>query len=457
CSSRPCRGPRRPGSPARAGRYYCFQRCGGQPPPASKFQHLSFPRSKPVPRSRRPCVLHCQYEHTGQHSQHSRHSHHSSAMTFEPPAKKKCLGVDCDNDAGSLQCPTCLKLGVKDSFFCSQGCFKKSWGTHKTMHKMQSNILHHVISPKEISSDAATGYYNPFPSFPFAGLLRPVYPLSEHRTLPSTIPHPVWWQDGNPRYSRSLTNRNKIEILDAKGQEAMRKSCRLARESYPSPLNYNHFPKSCCTSVNEVICHGIPDQRVLLDGDILNIDISIYHEGFHADLNETYYIGDKAKADPENVRVVEAARECLEEAIKSVKPGVLIREFGNIIEKHAKKKNCSVIRTYCGHGINRLFHCAPNVPHYAKNKAVGECKPGMTFTIEPMVALGKYRDITWPDNWTSTTIDGKRTAQFEHTLLVTEDGVEILTARQENSPGGPVAMPGSETANGETTAMASTS
>ncbi|KAL6863176.1 Methionine aminopeptidase 1 [Amphichorda felina] len=346
----------------------------------------------------------------------------ANTMTSEPPAKKKCLGVDCENDAGSLQCPTCLKLGIKDSFFCSQDCFKKNW----------------------------------------------------HRTLPKSIPHPVWWEDGNPKYSRSLVNRNKIEILDAKGQEAMRKSCKLAREildiaaaaakpgvttdyidkivheaciarnSYPSPLNYNHFPKSCCTSVNEVICHGIPDQRVLLDGDILNIDISIYHEGYHADLNETYYIGDKAKADPDNVRVVEAARECLEEAIKAVKPGVLIREFGNIIEKHAKQKNCSVIRTYCGHGINKLFHCPPNVPHYAKNKAVGECKPGMTFTIEPMVALGKYRDVTWPDNWTSTTIDGKRTAQFEHTLLVTEDGVEILTARREDSPGGPIHMPATE-------------
>jgi methionyl aminopeptidase len=140
--------------------------------------------------------------------------------------------------------------------------------------------------------------------------------------------------------------------------------------------------------------------------------VSLYHEGYHADLNETYYIGDKAKADPECVRVVEAARECLDEAIKAVKPGVLIREFGNIIEKHAKKKNCSVIRTYCGHGVNTLFHCPPNVPHYAKNKTVGECKPGMTFTIEPMIALGKYRDVTWPDNWTSTTIDGKLTAQF---------------------------------------------
>ena len=183
-------------------------------------------------------------------------------------------------------------------------------------------------------------------------------------------------------------------------------------KSYPSPLNYNHFPKSVCTSVNEVICHGIPDKRVLLDGDIVNLDVTLYHEGYHGDLNETYYVGDRAKADPDTVRVTETARECLEEAIKLVKPGTLFREFGNVIEAHAKARNCSVIRTYVGHGINSVFHCPPNIPHYAKNKAVGECKPGMTFTIEPMIALGKYRDVTWPDNWTSTTIDGKKTAQF---------------------------------------------
>lgn len=167
-----------------------------------------------------------------------------------------------------------------------------------------------------------------------------------------------------------------------------------------------------------MICHGIPDQRVLLDGDILNIDVTLYYKGFHGDLNETYYIGDKAKADPDTVRVVECARECLDKAIAAVKPGVLIREFGNIIEKHAKAQRCSVIRSYCGHGINSVFHCPPNVPHYAKNKAVGECKPGMTFTIEPMIALGSYRDVTWPDNWTSTTIDGKLTAQFGTWLFI---------------------------------------
>ena len=125
------------------------------------------------------------------------------------------------------------------------------------------------------------------------------------------------------------------------------------------------------------------------------------------------------------------------------------REPGNIIEKHAKSQNCSVIKTYCGHGVHELFHTAPNVPHYAKNKAVGTAKPGMAFTIEPMIALGSHRDKTWPDDWTSVTVDGRLTAQFEHTLLVTEGGVEVLTARVEGSPGGPVEMPESG-AKGET-------
>jgi len=179
----------------------------------------------------------------------------------------------------------------------------------------------------------------------------------------------------------------------------------------------------------------------LEDGDILNIDISVYHGGFHSDLNETYYIGPKATQNPDNVRVVEAARDCLDAAIALVKPGALFRDYGNVIEKTAKERNCAVVKTYCGHGVNQLFHGAPNIPHYAKNKAVGEAKPGMTFTIEPMITLGSHKDKTWPDDWTSVTVDGLRTAQFEHTLLVTEDGVEILTARQANSPGGKVEMP----------------
>lgn len=154
---------------------------------------------------------------------------------------------------------------------------------------------------------------------------------------------------------------------------------------------------------------------MLEDGDILNIDVTLYHNGFHGDINETYYIGEKALADADSIRVVETARDTLDEAIKIVKPGMLFRDPGNVIEKLAKQRNCSVIKTYCGHGINQLFHCPPNVPHYAKNKAVGTAKPGMCFTIEPMIALGTHRDKTWPDDWTSATQDGKRTAQFGKT------------------------------------------
>ncbi|KIW07075.1 methionine aminopeptidase, type I, variant 1 [Verruconis gallopava] len=394
--------------------------------------------------------------HRADKSRSTRQEHKESNMGDDSvPAQRICLGADCKNEATTLQCPTCQKQG-KDSFFCSQDCFKKNWSEHKKEHKTQ------------------TGHYNPFPTFAYTGPLRPVYPLSPRRHVPAKIRHPDYARDGIPRSEQNLIGRRNIAILNEKEQEAMRKVCRLAREvldiaaaaakpgvttdyideivhkacierdSYPSPLNYCHFPKSVCTSVNEVICHGIPDQYVLQDGDILNIDVTLYHGGFHGDLNETYYIGDKALADPDSVRVVECSRQCLDEAIKLVKPGMLFREPGNVIEKHAKTLDCSVIKTYCGHGINQLFHCAPNIPHYAKNKAVGTAKAGMCFTIEPMIALGTWKDKTWPDDWTSVTQDGKRTAQFEHTLLVTEDGVEVLTARKADSPGGPVPIPKAE-------------
>ena len=192
---------------------------------------------------------------------------------------------------------------------------------------------------------------------------------------------------------------------------------------------------------------------MLVDGDILNIDVSVYHGGYHGDINETYYIGDKARADPDAVRLVETTRECLAQAIATIKPGLPLRSFGDVIEKHASSRGCSVIRTYCGHGIDQRFHCAPNVPHYAKNKAVGEAKPGMCFTIEPMITLGTHKDKTWPDDWTSVTTDGSKTAQFEHTLLVTEDGVEVLTARFADSPGGKVPMP--KATNGDAPAATS--
>jgi len=190
-------------------------------------------------------------------------------------------------------------------------------------------------------------------------------------------------------------------------------------------LNYRRFPKSVCTSINEVICHGIPDQRKLQEGDIINIDVSLYYDGYHGDVNATYPVG---KIDEDSERLIRTTRESIDESIKICKPGALFRDIGKVIEPIARVNGCAVVRTYTGHGINDLFHPAPNIPHYAKNKAVGTMKPGMAFTIEPMLNLGQnWGDVHWPDNWTATTVDGKRSAQFEETLLITETGVEILT------------------------------
>jgi len=152
--------------------------------------------------------------------------------------------------------------------------------------------------------------------------------------------------------------------------------------------------------------------------------VTCYFGGFHGDVNATYLVGN---VDEDARKLVTNAKECLEKAIETVKPGALYRDIGKTIEAHARSAGFSVVRTYCGHGINKLFHCAPNVPHYARNKAIGACKPGHVFTIEPMINEGVWSDKTWPDKWTAATSDGKRSAQFEHTLLVTEDGVEILT------------------------------
>jgi len=204
----------------------------------------------------------------------------------------------------------------------------------------------------------------------------------------------------------------------------------IARNAYPSPLNYRGFKKSCCTSVNEIVCHGIPDLRPLQDGDIVNVDVSVYFNGYHSDLNETFLIGN---VDENGKLLVQTTYESLNKAIEIIKPGVLYRELGEVISRHVHKQGFSVIREFVGHGVGKLFHCAPNVPHYAKNKAVGTMKAGHVFTIEPMINEGTYRAFIWPDSWTCSTEDGKRSAQFEHTLLVTETGCEVLTARTKGS------------------------
>lgn len=196
-------------------------------------------------------------------------------------------------------------------------------------------------------------------------------------------------------------------------------------------LSFFFFFVLFSSSVNEIICHGIPDCRVLEEGDIVNVDISVFKNGFHGDLNETFCVG---QVDQKSKDLIKSTYDALHAAIAQVRPGTFFRDFGDVITKVTGKAGLSVVRSYCGHGIGSVFHTSPSIPHYARNKAVGQCKPGMVFSIEPMVNMGTWKDVTWPDDWTSATADGKRSAQFEHTLLVTEKGVEILTARTKDSP-----------------------
>ncbi|KAK5983895.1 Methionine aminopeptidase [Trichostrongylus colubriformis] len=358
--------------------------------------------------------------------------------------ERRCEGVECGKPA-KLRCPTCIKLGLKDSYFCDQVCFKANWATHKNQHT---------------DPDAP---YNPWPNYKFTGSLRPAR-VTPRRAVPQSIPRPDYalHPQGVSFEERQAKKNREVKILDDEEKEGLRVACRLGREvlneaakactpgvttdeidrvvheacierdCYPSPLGYYNFPKSCCTSVNEVICHGIPDLRVLENGDLCNVDVTVYHRGFHGDLNETFLVGDAV--DEESRNLVRVTYECLQQAIAIVRPGVKFREIGNVIQKHASANGFSVVKAYCGHGIHRLFHTAPNVPHYAKNTATGVMKAGNSFTIEPMINAGSYHDDRWPDDWTAVTTDGKRSAQFEQTLLVTENGCDVLTAREGNRP-----------------------
>jgi methionyl aminopeptidase len=198
----------------------------------------------------------------------------------------------------------------------------------------------------------------------------------------------------------------------------------IERGAYPSPLNYRHFPKSVCTSVNEVICHGIPDSRALRDGDIVNIDVTLFMNGVHGDTNATFFVGD---VDPESRRLVRVTEECMWRGIEAVHPGRPVNDIGRAIQDHAKRNRFEVIRAFIGHGIGEQFHTDLQILHYYDANATTVMRPGMTFTIEPMISAGTWKHQIWDDGWTAVTPDGKRVAQFEHTILVTDDGADVLT------------------------------
>ncbi|HKA03898.1 MAG TPA: type I methionyl aminopeptidase, partial [Acidimicrobiales bacterium] len=194
--------------------------------------------------------------------------------------------------------------------------------------------------------------------------------------------------------------------------------------AYPSTLGYRGFPKSCCVSLNEVICHGIPDSTVIEDGDIVNIDVTAFIGGVHGDTDATFCVGNVSE---EARLLVERTREAMMRGIRAVAPGRPINAIGRVIEAYAKRFGYGVVRDFTGHGIGEAFHSGLYVPHYDNPSLTTVMQPGMTFTVEPMITLGTYEYEVWRDGWTVVTKDRRWTAQFEHTIVVTEDGYEILT------------------------------
>ncbi|XP_014476734.1 PREDICTED: methionine aminopeptidase 1D, mitochondrial isoform X2 [Dinoponera quadriceps] len=272
--------------------------------------------------------------------------------------------------------------------------------------------------------------------------------VSEKADVPVYIPQPSYSQTSVPKDGPEIP-----EIKDAYQIECMRDSCKLAsyilhqvnplikpgittdsldkqvhdmiigNGAYPSPLNYRGFPKSICTSVNNVACHGIPDNRPLQDGDILNVDITVYLNGYHGDCSAMFQVGE---VDSEGKRLIAITKLCLKEAVRICKPNEHLYNIGNVIEEIADKHNLNVIPVCLGHGIGTYFHGAPDIFHFA-NDYSGRMQSGMTFTIEPILSQGSTQLEILEDGWTACTVDNSRTAQFEHTILITDDGHEVLT------------------------------
>jgi methionyl aminopeptidase len=273
--------------------------------------------------------------------------------------------------------------------------------------------------------------------------------VSPMRAVPSRIPRPEYvGRPGPAPYTRGdLYTPEEIELIRASGRiaaqaiervgEAVRPGVTteeldaigheflIAHDAYPSTLGYRGFTKSICSSVNEVVCHGIPDDTVLEDGDIVNIDITAYKDGFHGDSNQTFVVG---TASEEVAQLVDRTREALNRGIKAVAPGRQVNVIGRAIESYAKRFGYGVVRDFTGHGVGAAFHTGLIIPHYDAAPAYDDVmEPGMVFTIEPMLTLGTHEWEMWPDDWTVVTRDRSITAQFEHTLVVTERGAEILT------------------------------
>jgi methionyl aminopeptidase len=272
--------------------------------------------------------------------------------------------------------------------------------------------------------------------------------VSPRRVVPASIPRPEYVDRPAPTPFRGseIKDDDTIRRMRAAGRlasqaldvveaavapgvttddlDALAHDFLVANGAYPSTLGYRSYPKSVCTSVNEVICHGIPDSRPLEDGDIVNVDITAFLDGVHGDTNRTYLVGN---VDEQSRLLVERTREATLRGIRAARPGRQVNVIGRVIEMYAKRFGYGVIRDFTGHGIGTSFHSGLVIPHYDDERFDTVIEAGMTFTVEPMLSLGTYEWDMWADNWTVTTKDKSRVAQFEHTILVTEDGPEILT------------------------------
>lgn len=370
--------------------------------------------------------------------------HHPESLdttTTSPPTDFCCVGENCPHFA-TMQCPTCKDLNGPASYFCSQECFKSNWSQHSRLHP-ELRAKHNFVVPNiRYTGSLRPAYVSPRIVVTDPNIKKPDYaetgiPISERRAKYAASPIYSDEELIGIRAAASLT-RGALDYAASLLQigittDEIDKKVHLwitHRGGYPSPLNYCGFPKSICTSINECICHGIPDHRPLQDGDIINLDVSVYFNGFHGDCSETHCIGN---VDFESKRLIKASYDALFAAIRLVRPQVLFRDFGEAVSNSVRRHNFNTVKSYCGHGVGYVLHGAPDIPHYARNKAVGMCKANMVFCIEPMVNAGDHRDTHWVDEWTATTIDGKRSSQFEHTILCTADGYELLSARTENS------------------------
>lgn len=278
--------------------------------------------------------------------------------------------------------------------------------------------------------------------------------IGPQRSVPASVERPPYAVTGDPGPSVSSLIRTEDEI------ERMRRTGALAAEilmragelvapgvttdaidgkvhewavsadAYPSPLNYRGFRKSVCTSINEVICHGIPDSRALRDGDIINIDVTVFREGVHGDTSCTFIVGD---TDDLSRHLVLETMHSMYKAIDTVRPGSMVRDIGRAIEDHAHTHGLGVVREFIGHGVGTEFHTSLQIPHYHDPRNKVSLDKGTSFTIEPMLTLGSPRMYMWDDGWTALTEDGRRTAQFEHTMVVADDGAELLTVMADGS------------------------